>query len=72
MHAKVKDGTLDIQNIYSIMREENANQKGRISFRSDTFSRFFPSDFTVAEMEAYILKLLKKDQQELQKMLEAK
>ncbi len=72
MHAKVKDGTLDIQDIYSILREEKANQKERISFRSDTFSRFFPSDFTVAEMEAYILKLLKKDQQELQKMLEVK
>jgi len=72
MHAKVKDGTLDIQDIYSIMREEKANQKDRISFRSDTFSKFFPTDFTIAEMEGYILKLLKRNQEELQKMLEDK
>jgi ParB family chromosome partitioning protein len=52
------------------MREEKANQKDRISFRSDTFSKFFPTDFTIAEMEGYILKLLKRNQEELQKMLE--
>lgn len=65
MHAMVKGGTLTIQDIYSIMREQKANQKEQIHFRVDVISKFFPSGFSVRQIEAHLLELLKKEQQEL-------
>ena len=47
---------LDIDRIFDILREPKANQIDKISFRTEDLRRFFPKDYTAAQMTRDILK----------------
>jgi len=54
-----KEQRLDENVIYSIMTEEKANQKEKISFKMEDINQFFPRDFTPRQKSETIIKLLK-------------
>jgi ParB family chromosome partitioning protein len=47
--------------IYSIMCEEKANQKEKISFKADSLRRFFPKNYTTQDIEKAILQIVEAD-----------
>ena len=47
------------RNIYSIMTEEKANQKEKLSFKMEDINEYFPKYYTPREKSEVILKLLK-------------
>jgi ParB family chromosome partitioning protein len=47
--------------IYSIMSEEKANQKEKVSFKVDTLRRFFPQSYTTRDIEKAILQIVEAD-----------
>ena len=49
-------GELDIDSIFDILRQPKANQIDKISFRTEELRRFFPKDYTAAQMTRDILK----------------
>ena len=49
-------GELDIDSIFDILRQPKANQIDKISFRTEDLRRFFPKDYTAAQMTRDILK----------------
>ena len=51
-------GNLTMDRIFTIMTQPKANQREKISFRTDEVRKFFPKDYTAAQMQAVILKLL--------------
>lgn len=55
-----KQNRLDENVIYSIMTEEKANQKEKISFKMDEIKDYFPKDYTPRQMNEVVIKLLKK------------
>ena len=55
-----KQNRLDENVIYSIMTEEKANQKEKISFKMDEIKGYFPKDYTPRQMNEVVIKLLKK------------
>lgn len=67
MKAMQQKGELNIPEMNKIMREQKANQKDRISFRSDKFSPYFPRGYTPEQMEKSILNLLEERKRKLQK-----
>ncbi|GFI40745.1 chromosome-partitioning protein Spo0J [Thomasclavelia cocleata] len=54
-----KENRLDENVIYSIMTEEKANQKEKLSFKMEEINQFFPRDYTPRQKSEVILKLLK-------------
>lgn len=54
-----KEKRLDENVIYTIMTEEKANQKEKISFKMEDIDEYFPKDFTPRQKSELILKLLK-------------
>ena len=54
-----KENRLDENVIYTIMTEEKANQKEKISFKMEDIDEYFPKDFTPRQKSEVILKLLK-------------
>lgn len=54
-----KENRLDENVIYTIMTEEKANQKEKISFKMEDIDEYFPKDFTPRQKSEEILKLLK-------------
>lgn len=67
MKALHQKGELNAAAIVKIMGEEKANQKERVSFRTDTFSAFFPKGYTSDQMEKSILAMLEERKRKLQK-----
>ena len=67
MKGMQQKGELNIPEMNKIMREQKANQKDRISFRSDKFSPYFPRGYTPEQMEKSILNLLEERKRKLQK-----
>lgn len=67
MKTMQQKGELNIPEMNKIMREQKANQKDRISFRSDKFSPYFPRGYTPEQMEKSILNLLEERKRKLQK-----
>ena len=65
-----KAGKLNADVILSIMCEKKPNQAEKISFRTDEVRKFFPKDYTSAQMQAVILKLLDEYQRKRQRDLE--
>lgn len=61
MKNMYREGTLTEDEIYSIMCEEKANQKEKISFKADTLRRFFPKNYTTQEIEKAILQIVESD-----------
>ena len=52
---------LTIDSIYSIMCEEKANQKEKVSFKAEDLRRFFPKSYTTQDMEKAILQIVEAD-----------
>lgn len=53
-----KENRLDENVIYSIMTEEKANQKEKLSFKMEEINRYFPKSYTPRQKSDVILKLL--------------
>ena len=62
-------GDLTMDRIFTIMTQPKANQREKISFRTDEVRKFFPKDYTAAQMQAVILKLLDEYQRKRQRDL---
>ena len=63
------NGNLTMDRIFTIMTQPKANQREKISFRTDEVRKFFPRDYTPAQMQAVILKLLGEYQRKRQRDL---
>ena len=64
-----QNGNLTMDRIFAIMTQPKANQREKISFRTDEVRKFFPKDYTTAQMQAVILKLLDEYQRKRQRNL---
>jgi len=64
-----QSGDLTMDRIFTIMTQPKANQREKISFRTDEVRKFFPKDYTTAQMQAVILKLLSEYQRKRQRDL---
>ena len=64
-----QNGNLTMDRIFTIMTQPKANQREKISFRTDEVRKFFPRDYTPAQMQAVILKLLDEYQRKRQRDL---
>ena len=62
-------GNLTMDRIFAIMTQPKANQREKISVRTDEVRKFFPKDYTTAQMQAVILKLLDEYQRKRQRDL---
>ena len=60
-------GKLDIDIIFGILTQPKANQREKISFRTDEVRKFFPKNYTPAQMQEVILKLLGEYQRKRQR-----
>ncbi len=56
-----RDEILTEDEIYSIMCEEKANQKEKVTFKADTLRRFFPRSYTTQDIEKAILQIVEAD-----------
>lgn len=54
-----RENRLDENVIYSIMTEEKANQKEKLSFKMEDINEYFPKNYTPREKSEVVLKLLK-------------
>ena len=70
MKALSQSGQLDIDTIFHIMTQPKANQREKISFRTDEVRKFFPKNYTPAQMQEVILKLLGEYQRKRQRSQE--
>ena len=64
-----QSGNLTMDRIFTIMTQPKANQREKISFRTDEVRKFFPKNYTPAQMQAVILKLLDEYQRKRQRDL---
>ena len=64
-----QNGNLTMDRIFTIMTQPKANQREKISFRTDEVRKFFPKDYTTAQMQEGILKLLGEYQRKRQRDL---
>jgi len=63
-------GRLDMDTIFGILTQPKANQREKISFRTDEVRKFFPKNYTPAQMQEVILKLLGEYQRKRQRSQE--
>ena len=63
-------GKLDMDAIFGILTQPKANQRDKISFRTDEVRKFFPKHYTPAQMQEVILKLLGEYQRKRQRAQE--
>ena len=63
-------GKLDIDTIFGILTQPKANQREKISFRTDEVRKFFPKNYTPVQMQEVILKLLGEYQRKRQRSQE--
>jgi len=63
-------GKLDIDTIFGILTQPKANQREKISFHTDEVRKFFPKNYTPAQMQEVILKLLGEYQRKRQRSQE--
>jgi ParB family chromosome partitioning protein len=61
MRKLFKDDALTEDVIYGIMCEEKANQKEKVSFKTEDLRRFFPNSYTTQDMERAILQIVEAD-----------
>ena len=64
-----QNGNLTMDRIFTIMTQPKANQREKISFRTDEVRKFFPKDYTPAQMQEVILRLLGEYQRKRQRDL---
>ena len=63
-------GKLDMDTNFGILTQPKANQREKISFRTDEVRKFFPKNYTPAQMQEVILKLLGEYQRKRQRSQE--
>ena len=63
-------GKLNMDTIFGILTQPKANQREKISFRADEVRKFFPRNYTPAQMQEVILKLLGEYQRKRQRTQE--
>ena len=63
-------GQLNMDAIFGILTHKKANQQEKISFRTDEVRKFFPKNYTAAQMQTVILKLLGEYQRKQQRSQE--
>ena len=63
-------GKMDMDTIFGILTQPKANQREKISFRTDEVRKFFPKNYTPAQMQEVILKLLGEYQRKRQRSQE--
>ena len=63
-------GKLNMDTIFGILTQPKANQREKISFRTDEVRKFFPKNYTPAQMQEVILKLLGEYQRKRQRAQE--
>ena len=61
LHKFDRDGMLTKAVIQSVMSEEKANQKEKVSFKYEEIKRFFPKNYTLADIQKSIMKLIEAD-----------
>ena len=66
----IQAGKLDMVTIFGILTQPKANQREKISFRTDEVRKFFPKNYTPAQMQEVILKLLGEYQRKRQRSQE--
>ena len=63
-------GKLNMDTIFGILTQPKANQREKISFRTDEVRKFFPKNYTPAQMQEVIMKLLGEYQRKRQRSQE--
>ena len=58
---------LTIDTIYNIIREEKANQKEKVSFKTEDLRRFFPKQYTTQDIERAIMQIVEADNRRRQR-----
>jgi len=58
MKTMFRDGALTENDVFNIMSEEKANQKEKVSFKTDDLRRFFPKDYTAQDIQKAILQIV--------------
>lgn len=61
MHKADREGTLTKAVIQTIMSEEKANQKPRLKIPMERIRKYFPQNYTAAQIEDAIVKLCQRD-----------
>ena len=61
MHKADREGTLTTAVIQTIMSEEKANQKPRLKIPMERIRKYFPQNYTAAQIEDAIVKLCQRD-----------
>ena len=61
---------LDMDTVFGILTQPKANQREKISFRTDEVRKFFPKNYSPAQMQEVILKLLGEYQRKRQRSME--
>ena len=67
MKVLSQSGQLDIDTIFHIMTQPKANQQGKISFRTEDVRKYFPKNYTNAQMQDAIFRLLEGYQRQRQR-----
>ena len=61
MHKADREGTLTTAVIQTIMSEEKANQKTRLKIPMERIRKYFPQNYTAAQIEDAVVKLCERD-----------
>lgn len=61
MHRAEREGTLISAVIQAIMSEEKANQKARLKIPMERIRKYFPQNYTAAQIEDAVVKLCERD-----------
>ena len=61
MHRADREGTLTTAVIQTIMSEEKANQKARLKIPMERIRKYFPQNYTAAQIEDAVVKLCERD-----------
>lgn len=61
MHKTDREGALTKATIQTIMSEEKANQKARLKIPMERIRKYFPQNYTAAQIEDAIVKLCQRD-----------
>lgn len=67
MHRISDADELDEETIYSILGEEKANQRERLTIDTSRIRHYFPEDYTVHDMEEAIMRLLEEELKRIRK-----
>ena len=72
MHKAYRDGMLDKYAIQSIMSEQKANQKEKVSFQIDDIRRYFPKNYAAQDIQKTIMLLIEKEYERKKRQRDAR